>query len=109
MKNGIRPLYTAPPIATNGSAKKRAFSLRKEILQISKILALMALTFALIGFGLNQWQKLHLERWIARIPWMQIGENAAGAIGILVFLALLVCMVWGGQRLNRRFWLWTRL
>jgi methyl coenzyme M reductase subunit C len=38
MKNGIRPLYTVPPIATNGSTKihpperKRAFSLRKKII-----------------------------------------------------------------------------
>ena len=80
-------------------------ALTVKILQISKILALMALTFALLGFGLNQWQKLHLERWITRIPGMQIGENVAGAIGILVFLALLCYMVWGGQRINRRFWL----
>jgi hypothetical protein len=50
MKNGTRPLYSAPPLPTNGSAKKRAFSLRKKIL-------LLGLIAVVSGIGI--WQGEH--------------------------------------------------
>ena len=50
MKNGTRPLYTVPPIATNGSAKKRTSSLRKKNL----LLCLIA-----VASGIGIWQGEH--------------------------------------------------
>ena len=47
MKNGIRPLYTLPPVATNGSTKKRTLSLRKKII-LGSIIA--------IASGIGIWQ-----------------------------------------------------
>ena len=63
MKNGIRPLYTVPPIATNGSAKKHPFRLRKKIL----LGGLIAVAFAVGIWQLSEYQQREaFITWIAK-------------------------------------------
>ena len=49
--------------------------------KIMEITVLGTLAFALLGFGVHQWQKLHLERMLPTIPWVLIIQSIFMIIG----------------------------
>jgi hypothetical protein len=56
--------------------------------KIMEITVLGTLAFALLGFGVNQWQKLHLERMLPTIPWVLIIQSIFMIIGLAMVLTL---------------------